>query len=190
VQDILWAYKLAPETTNLPAGGGIAEIQVFRVLLKGTELDQDLLAAVDRAVNFPVWFELHHIRDEAAAESGMIQPIAAPKRPHATEGAKQVLGDYLSGESQPAATARTPLPPALDLGALHTAMLQSLIPLPPGPGEDLQTQIHRLNELRGKQRELARLDARLRREVQFNRKVALNPQVRALREALQALRAD
>jgi hypothetical protein len=35
VPDILWAYKLAPETTNLPAGGGIAEIQVFRVLLKG-----------------------------------------------------------------------------------------------------------------------------------------------------------
>lgn len=190
VQDIIWAYKLAPETTNLPAGNGIAEVQVFRVLLKGTELDQELLAAIDRAVNFPVWFELHHTSAEAAAESGLIQPVAAPKRPHAVDGAKQVLGGYLSGEPQPAATARTPLPPALDLGALHTAMLQSLIPLPPRPGEDLQAQIDRLDELRRKQRELARLEARLRREAQFNRKVTLNRSVRALREALQALVTD
>lgn len=187
VQDILWAYKLAPETTNLPAGGGVKEVQVFHVLLKGTELDQDLLTAIDRAVNFPVWFELHHTHAEAAAQSGLIQPIAAPKRPHATDRAKQVLGDYLSGEPQPAGTARTPLPPALDLGALHTAMLQALIPLAPRPGEDLHTQLGRFNELRAKQRELARLEARLRREVQFNRKVALNRQVQTLRQAVAEL---
>ncbi|WP_295880219.1 DUF4391 domain-containing protein [uncultured Thiohalocapsa sp.] len=189
VQDIVWAYKLAPETINLPAGSGAEEIQVFRVLLKGAELDHDLLRAVDRAVSFPVWFELHHARGEGA-DNGLIQPIAAPKRPHATDTARQVLGDYLTGAPQAASTTRAPLPPALNLGALHTAMLQSLIPLAPRPGEDLRSQLERLNELRGKQRELDRLEARLRREAQFNRKVALNRQVRALREALQALGAD
>jgi hypothetical protein len=77
-----------------------------------------------------------------------------------------------------------------DLKPLHTAMLRSLIPLAPRPGEDLQAQLERLHELRAKQRELIRLEARLRREAQFNRKVALNRQVRALRQAVSALASD
>jgi hypothetical protein len=57
-------------------------------------------------------------------------------------------------------------------------------PLPPRPGEDLNAQQQRLNDLRAKQRELDRPEARLRREAQFSRKVALNRQVRAQRDAV------
>jgi hypothetical protein len=114
VQDIVWAYKLAPETINLPAGGGVAEVQVFRVLLKGAELDHDLLRAVDRAVSFPVWFELHPEATAAPTTGGMLQPMAAPKRPHATDSARQVLGEYLAGEPQPADAPRAPLPPGAE----------------------------------------------------------------------------
>jgi hypothetical protein len=94
------------------------------------------------------------------------------------------IASLFTGKPQPANTPRAPLPPALDPGALHTAMLQSPIPLPPRPGEDLNAQQQRLNDLRAKQRELDRLEARLRREAQFSRKVALSRQVRALRDAV------
>ncbi|WP_200240903.1 hypothetical protein [Thiohalocapsa halophila] len=42
----------------------------------------------------------------------------------------------------------------------------------------------------GSQRELARLGARLRREIQLNRRVVLNRQVRAPRQAVQSLNAQ
>ena len=34
VEQIVWRYKLAPETTNLPAKPGVPEIQVFAIQLK------------------------------------------------------------------------------------------------------------------------------------------------------------
>jgi hypothetical protein len=34
VEQIVWRYKLAPETINLPAKPGVPEIQVFAIQLK------------------------------------------------------------------------------------------------------------------------------------------------------------
>ena len=50
VEQIVWQYKLAPETLNLPARPGVTEIQVFRVVLKGPELSvEDACTSADEA---------------------------------------------------------------------------------------------------------------------------------------------
>src|SRR4051812_16140026 len=58
VDQIIWRYKLAPETINLPAGPGVAEIQVFGVELKPgvQELSDGLLQCIDDAIAFPIVF--------------------------------------------------------------------------------------------------------------------------------------
>src|SRR6202035_2595117 len=58
VDEILWRYKLSPETTNLPARDGITEIEVFEIALKNSELDDAVLQAIDRAIPFPLFFQL------------------------------------------------------------------------------------------------------------------------------------
>src|SRR6056297_45085 len=58
VDQITWAHKLAPETLNLPATPTVPVIQVFRVTLKGDALHDDVLRAIERAVPFPLLFEL------------------------------------------------------------------------------------------------------------------------------------
>jgi hypothetical protein len=60
VEQIVWQYKLAPETINLPARPGVPEVQVFRVILKTGELSADVLKCIDGAVQFPIVFELEH----------------------------------------------------------------------------------------------------------------------------------
>ena len=60
VDQILWQYKLAPETVNLPATLAVPEIQVFDIALKSPDLDVDVLAAIDRAIPLPIVFQLHH----------------------------------------------------------------------------------------------------------------------------------
>src|SRR3954471_6917979 len=60
VREILWKYKLSPETTNLPARHGITEIQVFEIALKTPEVDDAVLQAIDRAITFPLLFQLTH----------------------------------------------------------------------------------------------------------------------------------
>jgi hypothetical protein len=60
IEQITWQYKLAPETINLPARSGVAEIEIFDIVLKTDALDEDVLRAIDRAIPLPIVFQLQH----------------------------------------------------------------------------------------------------------------------------------
>jgi hypothetical protein len=59
VEQIVWQYKLAPETINLPAKPGVPEVQVFAIQIKTPELNLDVLRCIDGSVQFPIVFELN-----------------------------------------------------------------------------------------------------------------------------------
>ena len=58
IEQIIWQYKLAPETIHLPAQPDVAEIQLFTVVLKVPECSPKVLDCIDRAIPFPIIFEL------------------------------------------------------------------------------------------------------------------------------------
>ena len=169
VDQITWAHKLAPETLNLPATPAVPEIQVFRVTLKGDTLHDDILRAMDRAIPFPLMFEL--------VAGDRIQPAAAYKRPSEAERGKWVLSDPLRGEWTAHDAPRAPLPVAVNMGVLYDRMLSALMPVAPVPGEDVETRLARLAAIRAKEREIAQLQSKLKRESQFNIKVTLHGQL-------------
>ena len=86
-------------------------------------------------------------------------------------------------------TERAELPVALDLAGLYEQMLRRLLPLPPRAGETLKAQVERLGQLRSKQNECRKMEARLQKEQQFNRKVELNAQLRVLQATLEKLKS-
>lgn len=176
VEQITWAYKLAPETVNLPARSGVAEIQVFDITQKTAELDEDVLRAIDRAIPLPIIFQLHHEQ--------RTRMVAAFKRPSEADAGKWVIDGYFAGSWLPADSKRQPLPVALDLQGLYEQLLRSLLPSPARPDESLPEQLQRLNRLRSLHSEHTKLDTRLHKEKQFNRKVALNAQLREIREEM------
>jgi hypothetical protein len=81
---------------------------------------------------------------------------------------------------QPLATERPPLPVALDLAGLYEHIVRRHIPLPPRAGESLANHVARFRAVEAKRRERQRLEARLEREKQFNRKVELNAALRSV----------
>lgn len=172
VEQITWQYKLAPETINLPARGGVAEIEVFDIELKTDALDEDVLRAIDRAIPLPIVFQLQH--------GQRTRMVAAHKRPSAAETGKWVIDGYFAGAWQPAESKRRALPIALDLYSLYEQLLRSLLPQAARPGESLPEQVERLTRLRSMQNEFRKLEARLHKEIQFNRKVALNAELRKI----------
>jgi hypothetical protein len=169
---ITWQYKLAPETINLPARGGVAEIEIFDIALKTDTADEDVLRAIDRAIPLPIVFQLHH--------GQRTRMVAAHKRPSAAEAGKWVIDAYFAGAWQPTAAARRALPIALDLHSLYEQLLRSLLPQAARPGESLPEQVERLTRFRSMQNEYRKLEARLHKEIQFNRKVALNAELRKI----------
>jgi hypothetical protein len=182
VAEIIWSHKLSPETLHLPARHGIAEIQVFSLHLKSPQLDPAILRTLDKAIPFPVLFEITH--------ADRIRFAASYKRPSDADAAKRVIEGNFLLDWQPADTPRLPLPVALDLSGLHDQLIARHVPLPPRPGESLRDLVARHHALQSKQREAIQLEARLQREKHFARKVELNQRLRALTEELRHLAGD
>ena len=178
IGEIVWKYKLAPETINLPARHGIEEIQVFGIALKTRELSavalRPVLLTIDKAIPSPIFYQLTF--------GDRVKFAAAYKRPSDVQPAKSVVeGYYFETPWQPAGgkdTALPPLPVALDLAGLYEQMLRRLLPVPARPDEPLREHVERVNQIHAKETECRRLDARLRRELQFNRKVEINAALR------------
>ena len=183
VDQIVWRYKLAPETINLAAKPGVPEIQVFAIQLKTPDLHRDVLQCIDTAVQFPIIFE---VTQGQGAET-KTQVVAAYKRPSEADAAGWVCSEYFESSWMPATAERTRMPLALDLAGLYEQLLHALIPLRARPLEPLAALVNRSELAAVKQREIERAQARLAKEKQFNRKVELNATLRQLQNELQGL---
>lgn len=199
VDQIVWSHKLAPETVNLAATKQVAEIQVFRIVARTATLDAAVLRAIDKAIPFPLIFEV--------AYGGRVRLAASYKRPSEADSARWVVGDYFQGDWLPEDAAREPLPVALNMGALYERLLEPLVAgqtarLLPGSEEPPQTaitpaeveppvsleeRIAQAEAIKAQTREIERIMARLGREKQFNKRVAVNAELRAAKQQLERL---
>ena len=199
VDQIVWSHKLAPETINLAATKYVGEIQVFRITARTASLDVGVLHAIDKAIPFPLIFEVAH--------GGRIKLTAAHKRSSEADSTRWVVSDYFESDWLPEDAPRVPLPVALNMSALYERLLEPLVVsqtarLVPGMGEAPQTpftpvdaerpvsleeRIAQAEAIERQAREVERIKTRLGREKQFNKRVAINAELRAAKEHLQRL---
>lgn len=183
VDQIVWQYKLAPETINLPAKLGVPEIQIFSIQLKSTELHEDVLRCIDSAIQFPILFELH----QGQGDEAKTQVVAAYKRLSEADANRWVLSNYFATSWLPSSRQRVALPQALDMAHLYTALLNPLMPMPARAQEPLASWVERIELAAAKRRDVEKTEARLVKEKQFNRKVEINASLRQLRTELEQL---
>lgn len=184
IQQITWAYKLSPETTNLAATKGLYEIQVFNILLKTPDLTEGVLLSIDKAIPHPIIYQLFF--------EGNMRVVLAYKRLNETDETKWVVEKYLSTEWMPiekAEAKKQPLPVSLNLGGLYEQILKALMPIQANQGESIREQTQRLALITQKQKEITQLQSKMRNEKQFNRKVEMNAQLKALQQELAQLQA-
>jgi len=206
VDQIVWSHKLAPETVNLAATRQVAEIQVFRITARTATLDRDVLRAIDKAIPFPLIFEVVH--------GGRVRLAAAYKRQSLNKRAdadstRWLMGDYFQGNWLPEDEPRAPLPVALNMGALYERLLEPLVagqaaqhvpglgeaPQPPfipaeaGKPLSLEERIAQAQAIKAQARKVEGIKVRLSREKQFNKRVVINAELRAARQELERLAA-
>jgi hypothetical protein len=189
IQQITWAYKLSPETTNLAAVKGLFEIQVFNIQLKTPELDNgvllnSVLLSIDKSIPHPIFYQLFF--------EDKMRVAMAYKRMNESDDTKWVIEQYLSSQwltMTEIEQLKTPLPIALNLGGLYEQMLKALMPIPANEGENIKAQTERLSQITQKQKEIAQLQSKMRNEKQFNRKVEMNNQLKTLQQQLEQLQA-
>lgn len=183
IGEIVWKHKLSPETLKLPARRSITEIQVFEIALKTEDCEavllRSILLTIDRAIPFPILFQLTH--------ADRVRFAASYKRPSDADASQWVIEATFFLPWQSATTERPPLPVALDLAALYDQLIRRHIPLASRPGESSRDHVARHLAIEAKQREAQQLESRLTKERQFNRKVELNAQLRGLNAELVSL---
>lgn len=176
VQRITWAYKLAESTVRLKSTETVPEIQVFTVETKGGDVSDDVLAAIDKSVHFPILFEI--------SKGEEVRTVAAQKT---LGGNTPKIGTYFTTAWLPITAERQSLPAAIDLPALYESLLTSLLPVVTRRGESVSGASGRMDRARKLEREIASLEQKLRNEPQLNRKVELRKALKEHQAALAAL---
>ncbi len=182
VGKIIWQYKLAPKTTNLSETAKVKEIEIFELVSKTDSLDKNILRCIDKAIAHPIIFHLTY--------ANKIKVIATYKRPSEADASKWVISDeYFETDWLPADIERQKLPVVLNLSSLYEHILRELIPLQPRENESLESHIERMGQVIAKDKEVTKLETRMNKEKQFNRKVEMNADLRKLQDKVKRLKA-
>ncbi|MCY4361835.1 MAG: DUF4391 domain-containing protein [Gammaproteobacteria bacterium] len=199
VDQIIWSHKLAPETVNLAATRQVTEIQVFRITSRTATLNRDVLLTIDRTISFPLIFEIVY--------EGLTRLAAAYKRANEADSTRWVVSDYFETDWLPEDTRHTPLPVATNMEALYEHLLSPLVdthsarlvqgiaeppqtsylPAMPEESATLGARIARTDAIKARTRDIERIKARLAREKQFNKRVAINAELRAAKNEIEHL---
>lgn len=176
VEQVIWEYKLSPETTNISAGDGVQEIQILKIQSKVVEIDENVLRTIDEAIPSHIFYVI--------VFGNKKKLIAAYKRQSEADSGKWVTGSYFQSDWVTASESGINLPIALNMGGLYAQMLRSIMPVEHKEGESLKAQAERLDQLRLKNGELVKLEIKLAKEKQFNRKIEINAQLKKIKNQI------
>lgn len=180
IDQIVWKFKLAPETINVPSTKSVPEIQIFAISLKTGELHPEVLRSIDKAIPFPIIYEISY--------EGRVKVTACYKRQNESSAEKWVVSSYYATNWMSDDANRQALPVKLDLAGLYDELLGSLLPHPARKGESLLKRIERVEAITQQQKELAKAEIALEKEKQFNRKVEINAKIRIMKQEIDKLK--
>lgn len=179
VESIAWAYKLSPQTINLPGNGYVQEIQVMTLDLRSESLDHDVLATIDKAIPSPIFFILKY--------KNKIRYAITYKRPSEADKTKRVISGYFETEWLKGDSEHKTLPVALNLKGLYHLLIKSVVPLSSKNQESVDELVGRAERIQLLQKEAQRLETRMNSEKQFNRRVELHAKLGNLKKEITAI---
>lgn len=179
VEKITWPYKLSPETINLPAKDDVQEIQVFTIELKTGSLKHEVLQAIDKAIPSPILYVLNL--------ENKVRYVVAYKRQSEADKSRWVVSSYFETDWMSVDIKSVPIPVVLDLKTLYYSILKGIIPLVSRGNETISELVSRAESLCIMEREAVKVELRLEREKQFNRKVEINAGLRNLKKDIEEI---
>ena len=196
IKTVWWRNKLAADTLNLARGATVTEIEVFEIELANGELNEDILRQMDRLIPYHLLFVLTSA-DRAQAWIGYKEASAAGENAfkvsryyHTDWIPREALRFTLSGltldkvyenlvrnihaASQPAPIGRDGL---RAVGEAEAAWRDDL---------SISENIVRDTARARLEKQVAALEAKMRKEKQLNRKMELNAEFKRLRKELES----
>lgn len=179
IDKIIWTHKLSPITLNLNATDNITEIQVFDIELKNDNLDDDVLKAIDKAIPFPIIFQLK--------TKEKVQVRTAYKRVSESDKNKWIVDTYFNSSWIYLDSKKEKLPITLNLEKLYEAIIKSFIPRDLTSSGTLKETIENHNKIEQLQKQYEQIKVKRSKEKQYNKQVELNSQLKSIKKQIEKL---
>lgn len=180
ISGIFWRNKIAASTVNIAAGKAVTEIEVFEIKLNVPEVSEALLRQIDKEIPYHILF--------LAEYEGKYQAWIGFKEQSAGETFK-VDGyyhtDWLNEDELMLKI------DGLNLDKVYENFVRQIagVQLEKAvPEEELKVSIEREKTRRDLEKKVATLQAKIRKEKQFNKQVEMNGELKKLKKQLEGLK--
>lgn len=181
VKIIYWRNKIAASTTNLAAGTDVTELEVFEVRLNSPVLDDSLLRQIDKEIPYHILFLLEY-QGKYQAWIGYKEAAASGNKAFKVNGYYHT--EWLAEDELP-----------LNLEGLNVdAVYENFVRQIAGDklkteaaGESLRESVARDEQRQVLQKQIATLQAKIRKEKQLNKQMQMNNELKKLKKELEAM---
>lgn len=178
IKTIWWRNKIAASTMNLAAGGAVTEIEVFEIQLNQPSLDEAVLRLIDREIPYHILFLL--------TCKGKAQAWIGYKEAAGSGAAAFKVNQYYHTDWLDADKLALKLD-GLNLDAVYESFVRQIAgdALQADRGESLIESIDRSTKRTELEKKIAALEAKIRREKQFNRQMEMNAELKMIKRELE-----
>lgn len=170
IKNIIWRNKIAPSTANIAAGEKVNEIEVFEFQLASKDLDEKVLKLIDQGIPYHIVFVLHHEKQ--------IQIWTAFKEAKNKEETAYKVAAYYHTDWMPEDSFKLELK-GINMDQVYENLVREIAgdSLLSNQEESLEESVDRTNEINSLKKKIEKLQAKMRKEKQFNKKVKLKDEL-------------
>ena len=181
VRIIYWKHKIAASTTNLAAGTDVTELEVFEVRLSSPVLDDSLLRQIDKEIPYHILFLLEY-QGKYQAWIGYKEAAASGNKAFKVNGYYHT--EWLAEDELPLKLA------GLNVDAVYENFVRQIAGdklKTEAAGESLKESVARDEQKQALQKQIATLQAKIRKEKQLNKQMQMNRELKKLKKELEAM---
>lgn len=167
IESIIWLNELTGSSLNIETHKDYPVIQIFRVVFKEA-FDSKLLEYIDKAVKSKIIYEI-------VTDNSLFYAVS-------------YKNNYPFFTTEPLNTKNElPIPFVLNTGQLYKELLKSILTIKIRSDEEFNNFIDRAFIFIKKRKQASRLEKKMNREKQFNRRVQMNHELRRLMQEINRL---
>ena len=181
VRIIYWKNKIAASTTNLAAGTDVTELEVFEVRLSSPVLDDSLLRQIDKEIPYHILFLLEY-QGKYQAWIGYKEAAASGNKAFKVNGYYHT--EWLAEDELPLKLE------GLNVDAVYENFVRQIAGdklKTEAAGESLKESVARDEQKQALQKQIATLQAKIRKEKQLNKQMQMNTELKRLKKELEVL---
>ena len=174
IKIIYWRNKLAATTLNLAPGEQVTEIEVLEVRLNAPDLDENVLRLIDREIPYHILFLLEY---DGKYQAAVGYKEAAGSGKAAFKVDRYYRTDWLVEEELPLHLE------GLTIDTVYENLIRQIAGDSLSGGEDttLKESVEHQKKREQMEKQIATLEAKMKKEKQLNRKMELKAEIKKMR---------